>query len=101
MPNELIKISQLPSASELLEGAVIPIAQEGATKKILAELLKGIPGIQGEVGPQGMKGDTGPQGITGTAGPQGIQGIQGIAGASSSGSNYSLAKIKFIGSSTL
>jgi uncharacterized protein CbrC (UPF0167 family) len=76
MPSELVKISQLPSASELTAGTVIPIVQDGETKKILAELLQGTPGIQGiqgEVGLQGIKGDTGEKGDTG------LQGIQDIS----------------------
>lgn len=40
----------------------------------------GIPGPQGEIGPQGIQGPIGPQGDQGIIGPQGEQGIAGPQG---------------------
>lgn len=48
-----------------------------------ADLLKGEPGIKGEIGPRGPKGDTGPvgpEGPPGVRGPIGPQGIMGMTG---------------------
>ena len=42
--------------------------------------VNGVPGPQGDPGPQGIQGDPGPQGVQGDTGPQGEPGIQGIQG---------------------
>lgn len=79
------RITELDPAAELTGAEIIPVVQDGETRKsTILEIVALIPA--GEQGPQGEKGDTGnvgpqgpqgPQGEPGDVGPQGPQGEQG------------------------
>ena len=63
---EGVKISQLPKASAVSDGDLIPGVINGETQAIDVKLLKGQKGDQGEPGPAGPQGEQGPQGEPGT-----------------------------------
>lgn len=65
---EGVKISQLPKASAVSAGDLIPGVINGETQAIDVNLLKGQKGDQGDAGPAGPQGKPGPQGEPGTGG---------------------------------
>ena len=74
-----ISIGQLPPTDYVQTTDVLPIFQNGITKKVTAQLLQN--GVAGPTGPQGPAGPTGPLGPTGDPGPAGPTGSQGDQGS--------------------
>jgi hypothetical protein len=56
------------------------IEEDGDTRILTAEDIRGAKGDTGNQGPQGLTGDIGPTGPQGIQGIQGLQGIQGPTG---------------------
>lgn len=79
-----ISIAQLPPTDYVQATDVLPIMQNGITKKVPAAIFQGgvigPVGPQGPAGPQGPQGDPGPQGAQGNVGPAGQEGPQGAPG---------------------
>lgn len=74
------RIDELPSATTVTSNDLVPVFQNGKTKKVSATVLSGPPGPTGATGPQGPSGPTGATGNTGPTGPQGSQGNIGPTG---------------------
>ncbi len=84
-----VKISELPKATGVADGDLVPAVVGNTTQAVDVKLLKGQkgdpgePGPQGPAGPQGIQGEPGQDGAQGPAGepgPQGPEGAQGIQG---------------------
>ena len=80
-----IPISNLPEATDIVSGDIIPFYQGGVTKRVNFSVIEGKigtggVGATGATGPQGVAGSDGANGATGLTGATGIAGSDGATG---------------------